>query len=90
MHPPLPPTHSLLHGNRLTGGLPPTWGDDMSFRVLDTLTLAGNPLGGTLPPEWGAYSWSLPLLTNLNVSSTGLDGTVPPHWDAGLLMLRTL
>ena len=62
----------------------------MSFRVLDTLTLAGNPLGGTLPPEWGAYSWSLPLLTNLNVSSTGLDGTVPPHWDAGLLMLRTL
>ena len=81
---------SLLHGNLLTGTLPPTWGDDQSYRVLKQLTLQDNPLEGSLPPEWGAFSWSLPALDSLNVSNTSLSGTLPPEWGAGLQSLTTL
>ena len=87
---PCPPSCSTLHGNKLTGTLPATWGDSESFRVLKLLTLAGNPLGGNLPPEWGANASSLPKLENLNISNANLTGTLPAGWGAGLQDLAVL
>lgn len=81
---------STLHGNLLTGTLPPEWGEPGSFTVLKQLTLSDNPgLNGTLPAAWGAANDSLPQLQDLNVSNTGLSGPLP-EWGPYPRNLRAL
>jgi hypothetical protein len=81
---------SSLHGNRLTGSLPPEWAAPGSFTVLKQLTLSDNPgLVGSLPPAWGAHPEALPALEDLNVSNTGLSGPLPP-WGPHPRRLRAL
>jgi hypothetical protein len=80
-----------LHGNNLTGGLPPQWAMNGSFTTLKQVTLSDNPLlGGSLPPEWGAADFALPALQDINVSNSGLGGTLPAEWGPGLQSLRFL
>lgn len=59
-----------LHGNRLTGALPPQLGD---LTALHTLQLQNNQLSGPLPPQLG----NLTQLTDLRLFNNQLTGAIP-------------
>ena len=64
-------TKLQLHGNNLTGSIPPELG---SLSYLTDLNLDGNRLSGSIPPELG----SLPYLTGLHLGNNELS-EIPPE-----------
>eukprot|EP00884_Botryococcus_braunii_P008564 jgi/Botrbrau1/17709/Bobra.0166s0131.3 len=59
--------------HKLTGRLPPEWGE---LRQLRILFVPFNRLEGALPSEWG----QLKNLTRLSLTSNALTGTLPAEW----------
>ncbi|OEL37621.1 putative LRR receptor-like serine/threonine-protein kinase [Dichanthelium oligosanthes] len=79
----LPALESIsLFGNRLTGGVPPT------FRALaptlHKLNLSQNALNGEIPPFLGAFPW----LRLLDLSYNAFDGEIPAALFGSCLRLR--
>ncbi len=62
----------FLHGNRLTGEIPPELG---RLSNLNQLALFGNQLTGEIPPELGRLS----NLTRLDLGDNQLTGAIPPE-----------
>lgn len=61
-----------LPNNRLTGSIPPEFGN---LGSLTTLALPNNALSGSIPPELGDLSG----LTNLRLGGNELTGSIPPE-----------
>ncbi|KAK1559672.1 hypothetical protein Q3G72_017123 [Acer saccharum] len=62
--------HRYLHGNRLTGPIPPELGN---MSKLSYLQLNDNQLAGTIPAELG----KLEQLFELNLANNQLEGPIP-------------
>ena len=57
---------------RPAGTLPPSWGVDGAFPVLDALYLDSSSVSGALPAQWGDAAF--PQLTKLRLILPGVTG----------------